>query len=219
MRQLTRGSAAGVSVLGLIGLCGAAGYALGAGVAPATSSRMFPWIVARATGIGAFLALTAITLTGLLFRRPVRVVTRVQRETLLRFHVFLWPALAGLMAAHIGSLLSDRYAGVPWRAVAVPDGATYRPGAVTYGLAAFWLILIVMLSAALAGRFVVRHRWYLLHRLAYPAFGLTWVHGVLAGSDTTALRWLYLLTGAAAGAATVSVAFRRPLRSDAEARA
>ncbi len=217
MKGLAKGTAAGLSVAGLTALCGAAGYALGAGVAPATSSRMFPWIVARATGIGAFLALTGITLSGLLFRFPVRAPARVQRETLLRLHVFLWPALGGLMAAHLGALLSDRYAGVPWRALAVPDGATYRPGAVTYGVVAFWLISVVMLTAGLAGRFVVRHRWALLHRLAYPAFALTWLHGVLAGSDTEALRWLYLLTGMANGGAAIAAAFRRPLGAGAKA--
>lgn len=209
--QVLSRSATGVSVAALVVTCAAAGYALGAGVAPATSSRMFPWIVARATGIGAFLALTGIVLMGLLFRRPVRAAVRFQRETLLRFHVFLWPALGGLLAAHIGSLLADRYAGVPWKALAVPGAATYRPGAVTYGLVALYLLVVVTISALLAGRAVVRSRWAGLHRLAYPAFGLTWVHGVLAGSDTAPLRWLYILAGVAVMAASVSAAFRRPL--------
>lgn len=210
--QLLSRSATGLSVAILIGTCAIAGYALGAGVAPSTSSRMLPWIIARATGIGAFLALTAIVLMGLFFRRPVRAGTAVQRETVLRFHVFLWPALAGLLGAHIGSLLADRYAGVPWRALVIPGAATYRPGAVTYGLAALYLLVLVTASALLAGRAVVRSRWAGLHRLAYPAFGLTWVHGVLAGSDTSALRWLYVLAGMAVIGGSLYAASRRPLR-------
>lgn len=213
MSRLPARSAAAASVVGLIAACAAAGYALGAGVAPDLSSRMLPWIMARATGIGAFVALTGIVLTGLLFRRPLRARTTVQRETLLRFHLYLWPALGGLIAAHIGSLLADRYAGVGWKGVMVPGAATYRPTAVAYGSVAMYLLVAVTASALLAGRLVVRWRWAMLHRLAYPAFALTWIHGVLGGSDTTALRWLYVLAGAAVLAALVSVATRRPLRA------
>lgn len=202
---------AAVAAAVLVALCCAAGYGLGLGVAPSTSSRMFPWIVARATGIGAFLALTGLVVMGILFRRPVRATSRVQRETLLRFHVGLWPALCGLVAAHIGALLADRYAGVGWKALAVPNTATYRPGAVTYGLIALYLLLVLLASALLAGRFPVGARWAPLHRLAYPAFVLVWVHGVLAGSDTTALRWLYALTAVVVGAGAVATALRRPL--------
>ena len=208
----------GVGTAGFVGLCTVAGYGLGAGVGPTTSNRMFPWIVARATGIGAFVALTAIVLVGLLFRRPVRALVTVQRETLLRFHVVLGPALISLLAAHIGSLLADRYAGVGWKALVVPEGAPYRPGAVTFGLLALYLVAIVSVSAYLAGRRFVRWRWAVLHRLAYPAFVLAWVHGVLAGSDTTSLRWLYVLSGALVAAATVSAGLRRPLGTRAEAR-
>lgn len=204
---------AGLATAVLVVACGAAGYGLGLGVAPSESSRMFPWIVARATGIGAFLALTGLVLMGMLFRRPVRSEAKIQRETLLRFHVYLWPALWGLVLAHLGSLLADRYAGVGWKALAIPDTASYRPGPVTFGLIALYLLLVVTVSAALAGRAVVGSRWAPLHRLAYPAFGLVWIHGVLAGSDTTTLRWLYVLTAVVVGAGAASTALRRPLRS------
>ena len=210
-------AAVGVGAAIMVGVFTAAGYGLGAGVAPTTANRMFPWIIARATGIGAFVALTAIVLVGLLFRRPVRALVTVQRETMLRFHVVLGPALVGLLAAHIGSLLADRYAGVGWSALVVPDGATYRPGAVTYGLIALYLLSVVLISAYLAGRRVVRWRWAVLHRLAYPAFVLAWLHGVLAGSDTTSLRWLYALSGVLVAAATVSAGLRKPLKAGAQA--
>ncbi|HVA74956.1 MAG TPA: ferric reductase-like transmembrane domain-containing protein [Acidimicrobiales bacterium] len=210
-------AAVAIGTAAFVGLCTAAGYALGSGVGPTTSNRMFPWIVARATGIGAFVALTAIVLVGLLFRRPVRALVTVQRETLLRFHVVLGPGLVSLLAAHVGSLLADRYAGVGWKALVVPDGATYRPGAVTFGLIAMYLVMIVAVSAYLAGRRPIRSRWAVLHRLAYPAFVLAWVHGVLAGSDTASLRWLYILSGILVGAATVSAGLRKPLKAGVEA--
>lgn len=203
-----------VGIVITVGLFAAAGYSLGQGVRPVASSRFFPWIVARSSGIAAFVAITVMVLVGLLFRRPVRTGGPVQRETLLRVHVSLGPALLALVATHIGALLADRYAGVTWRAVVIPFAATYRPGPVTYGLTALYLLAIVFASAGLAGRRLVRARWARVHWLAYPAFALVWAHGVLAGSDTATLRWMYIVAGLAVAAASVAAALRRPLGAE-----
>ena len=193
----------------IVAVCCGAGFLFGDLLTPLAHNRMLPWIVARATGIGAFVALTGLTLLGLLFRRPARRSPRVHPETILRLHVALGPAVVMLVVAHVGSLLADRYAGVGWVALLVPGSATYRPAAVTYGMVAAWLVTLVVASAALAGRGPVGSRWAVVHRLAYPAFVLTWIHGVLAGSDTAALRTLYVAAGLAVGAATVPVINRR----------
>lgn len=165
---------------------------------------MFPWEVARATGLGAFLALGAVTFLGLRFRKPSRRGPG-HRLTLLRFHTALVPALAVLVAAHVVSLLADRYSGVGWLSLLIPGRSAYRPAAVALGTSALYLLVVIVGSAALAGRAVVRARWVGFHRLAYPLFGLVWLHGVLAGSDTPRLRALYVIVGLAVGAATVPV--------------
>ncbi len=183
----------------------AAGYAFGVLLAPLTKSRMFPWEVARATGIGAFLALGAVTFLGLRFRKPSRRGPGGHRQTLLRFHTALVPALAVLVVAHVASLLADRYSGVGWLSLLVPGRSAYRPAAVALGTSALYLLVVIVGSAALAGRAVVRARWVGFHRLAYPLFGLVWLHGVLAGSDTPRLRALYVIVGLAVGAATLPV--------------
>jgi len=178
---MSRGGAVtyrGATAAAVVALCCGAGFVFGDLLTPLAHNRMLPWIVGRATGIGAFVALTALTLLGLVFRRPAGTNPKVHPESILRLHVALGPALVALIVAHVGSLLADRYAGVGWR----------RP---------------------------VGKRWAVAHRLAYPAFVLTWVHGVLAGSDTTALRGLYIAAGLAVGVATVPVINRRssPQRS------
>lgn len=198
-----------VTVGAIVAVCCGAGYLFGDLLTPLAHNRMLPWIVARATGIGAFVALTALTVLGLLFRRPAGAEPKVHPESVLRFHVALGPAVLALVVAHVGALLADRYAGVGWVALVVPGSARYRPGAVTYGMVAAWLVLLVAATAGLAGRGVIGPRWALVHRLAYPAFVLTWVHGVFAGSDTTALRGLYIAAGLAVGAAIVPVIQRR----------
>jgi len=215
---MSRGGAVtyrGATAAAVVALCCGAGFVFGDLLTPLAHNRMLPWIVGRATGIGAFVALTALTLLGLVFRRRAGTNPKVHPESILRLHVALGPALVALIVAHVGSLLADRYAGVGWAALVVPGSATYRPGAVTYGMAAAWLVMVVAATAALAGRRPVGKRWAVAHRLAYPAFVLTWVHGVLAGSDTTALRGLYIAAGLAVGVATVPVINRRssPQRS------
>ncbi len=193
----------------VVAVCAGAGFVLGDLLTPLSHNRMLPWIIARATGIGAFVALTLLTLLGLLFRRPARPAGRLHPESILRFHVALGPAVMALVIAHVASLLADRYAGVGWAALVLPVSATYRPGAVTYGMVAAWLVVLVVVTAALAGRGPVGSRWAVLHRLAYPAFVLTWLHGVLAGSDTPTLRILYVVAGVAVGAASVPLINRR----------
>lgn len=193
----------------VVAVCCGAGFVFGDLLTPLAHNRMLPWVIGRATGIGAFVALTALTLLGLVFRRPAGTNPKVHPETILRVHVALGPAVAALIVAHVASLLADRYAGVGAVALVVPNSATYRPGAVTYGMAAAWMVTLVVVTAALAGRGLVGRRWAVVHRLAYPAFVLTWVHGVLAGSDTTALRGLYIAAGLLVGLATLPVINRR----------
>jgi DMSO/TMAO reductase YedYZ heme-binding membrane subunit len=181
----------------VLALCVTAGYLLGDLVSPITHNRMFPWMVARATGVGAFIAISAMTIVGLRFRHPARASKGAHKETLLRIHVALGPALTALIVAHVWALLADKYAGVSRASLLIPDAAKYRPGATTLGVLAAWMICAVLVTSALAGRRPIGSRWALAHKLVYPAFALIWLHGVLAGSDTPALRWLYAGIGAA----------------------
>ena len=183
------------AALAVVAVAAGAGYFSGVLLGPLTHNRNFPWIVARATGIGAFLAMAALCFTGLVFRRPTGRQGRLHPETQLRVHAVLGAAVLALLAGHIASLLADRYSGVTWASLVVPNAAHYRPGAVTWGSTAAITATAVVVTAAMAGRRLVGGRWALVHRLAVPAFALTWVHGVLAGSDTAALRLVYVLVG------------------------
>jgi hypothetical protein len=177
--------------------CAVAGWVFGDLVSPIVHRQKLPWIVARASGLGAFVALGALNVTGLRFRSPARRRPPLPApETLLRAHMALGPAVIALAAVHVAALLEDRYAGVGWSALFLPLAARYRPGAVTYGALAAQLMVVVAGTAALAGRRVVRARWAPIHHVSHGVFVLVWVHGVLAGSDTPALRGLYVIVGA-----------------------
>jgi sulfoxide reductase heme-binding subunit YedZ len=91
-------------------------------------------------------------------------------------------------------LASDHYAGVGWVGAIVPGLSHYRRAAVGIGVGAFELMIVIAATARFAGRRGTKH-WLAIHRLASVTFGLTWFHGVLAGTDTSALRFLYVATG------------------------
>ena len=76
----------------------------------------------------------------------------------------------------------------------VPWGAQFRPTGVAVGTLAFYLLLVVVGTAALAGS-IGRAVWFPVHAASVVVFCLCLVHGVLTGSDRIALRWLYVTSG------------------------
>jgi DMSO/TMAO reductase YedYZ heme-binding membrane subunit len=173
----------------------AAGFGVARLFAPTLHSRYFPWLTGRALGIAAYLALTSLVLLGIWMRHPWRLRRPVMHsETRLRAHATLASATVALVAGHVVALASDKYAGVGWMGAIIPFRATYRPTAVALGVIAMLFMVLLFATARSAGRRGARH-WLFYHRLASVNFVLVWLHGVLAGTDTAALRPLYVGTG------------------------
>jgi DMSO/TMAO reductase YedYZ heme-binding membrane subunit len=173
----------------------AAGFGFARLFAPTLHSRYFPWLTGRALGIAAYLALTALVVLGVWIRHPWRLRRPVvHSETRLRVHATLATATIALVAGHLVSLASDKYAGVGWIGAFVPFRAVYRPTAVALGVIAMLFMVLLFVTARSAGRVGSRH-WLAYHRLAGVNFALVWFHGVMAGTDTVALRLLYVGTG------------------------
>jgi len=200
MSSLWGDRARGVAAWILTGLAAVA-LPLGAGFgfarlfAPTLHSRYFPWLTGRALGIAAYIALTALVILGVWMRHPWRLRRPlVHSETRLRVHATLATATIALVAGHLVSLASDKYAGVGWIGAFVPFKATYRPTAVALGVIAMLFMVLLFATARSAGRLGARH-WLAYHRLAVVNFALVWFHGVMAGTDTSALRLLYVATG------------------------
>lgn len=174
----------------------AAGVALALSVGPSVPSKVFPWVTARALGIAAYLALTALVTVGLWMRHPWRLRVRLgHAESLLRSHAALGMATIGLVVAHLTFLATDRYAGVGWAGALLPGASHYRTLGVGLGVVALDLMMVIAATARLAGRRGTRH-WLQVHRLALATFGIAWFHGVLSGIDVAVLRPMYVLTGA-----------------------
>ncbi len=172
-------------------LLAASAVALAAAVVPTLHSRYLPWITGRGLGIAAYLCLVGLVALGLLLHHPWRRRLGLHPESLLRAHAVLGTATVALVVAHVVALASDPYAGVGWLGAVVPGVSRYRAGAVALGVVAFALLLAVAGTARLAGRLGARH-WRWVHHLSGAVLLLVWVHGVLAGTDTAALRGCYV---------------------------
>ncbi|MDQ1723759.1 MAG: hypothetical protein QOG52_787 [Frankiaceae bacterium] len=181
--------------LGVLVVVVAVGFALGRIAAPAVHNKMWPWVVGRGIGIAAYIALSALTAAGLWTRHPLRQRAGVGNPaTWLHVHAALAAATLVLTGTHIVVLALDKYAGVGWIGAFVPGRSTYRPLAVAFGSIGVYIALVVGGTAALAG-YLFRRSWRPLHYFALASFASICAHGVLAGSDTTALRPVYIGTG------------------------
>ncbi|HET9517769.1 MAG TPA: hypothetical protein VFO77_08600 [Actinoplanes sp.] len=154
------------------------------------------WILGRASGIASYLLLVALVATGLVLSHPYRARWhRPSAGTRLRIHLSLAVFTLAFLVLHVVVLATDEYAKVGWWGALLPMASEYRPTAVTLGVLGVYCGLLAGLTAALAGRAAGR-LWWPVHKVAGAALILSWLHGVLAGSDSTLLIGLYLSTAA-----------------------
>jgi predicted ferric reductase len=191
------------------------GYALGGQAGPVVHNRMLPWILGRSLGIASYLSLVGLVAMGLWFRHPWRPRWRqpIHPAAVMRGHVALAVTTGALVLGHVLVLAADSFAGVGWVGAVVPGEARYRPAAVALGIVGLYGGIVVVITVLLAGS-VARRVWLPVHRVAGLSLVLVWFHGVLAGTDTVALRALYAGTGVVIMAMAVTRYLPRPVRMD-----
>ena len=173
----------------------------------------FWWYLTRASGIIAWLALTATVIWGILLSTKA-FPNRRRSAWLLALHRWLAGMMLSFLAIHLVSLIADSYVSFGLADVAIPYASDWKPGAVAFGVVAMWLLVAVQLTS-LAMRRLPRRLWRIVHLLSYVAFWLTSMHAAFAGTDATS--WLYR-GGAAASILAVAwalmyrVANRRAVR-------
>lgn len=190
-RLTARGAAIFVAVLGLVIV-----YATDQ-IVPASTDRqaeMRFWLAARATGIVAFLLLTLQIVLGLILSHPTNRSTWNLSKRIFPWHDHLWVFVLAFLVVHIVSLVIDPKAGVSVGAVFIPGLSEYRSSPVAIGTIAMYAFLITAISARWT-TLLPRGAWLSIHRLALVIFVLAWMHGVLAGTDTDAIRLMYVGAG------------------------
>jgi methionine sulfoxide reductase heme-binding subunit len=156
------------------------------------ATDQFLWVLARVAGLGSYAALAIALVTGIALRTAVLDWLGTNRvlRSLHEYTTVLWVPLAFI---HLGSLLLDSTARIGVLDLVVPFHAAYGTLAIGFGALAVDVLLLVTVTALLK-RHMNPGLWKWLHRLAYAAFALIFVHAVLSGTDfsdpvVSAISW------------------------------
>ncbi|RHW27576.1 ferric reductase [Nocardioides immobilis] len=163
------------------------------------------WFLNRGTGMVLLGVLTATVLLGVLAARG-RAGSLLPAFVSRSLHRNLSLFGAILLVAHIATAVLDEFVDIRWWHAFVPYGAAYEPWWLAVGTLASDLILAVLVTTAVRGRLGLRC-WQRVHQLAYLAWALGLVHGLMIGSDSGE-TWALISYSAAAGVVAVAVLLR-----------
>jgi predicted ferric reductase len=169
-------------------------------------SGNLPWDVARASGLVAWVLLSASVVWGLAITTRV-LEGRPRPAWVLDLHRHLGGLATIFVVTHVVALLFDTYVGFGLVSVLVPFASTWHPLAVAWGVVAFYVLVAVEITSLLRSR-ISKRAWRLTHFASLPLFALATIHGLTAGTD--AGEWLVLF---AATAISVLVAALIALRA------
>jgi len=166
-------------------------------ILPATSAyqaQMRVWLAGRATGITAYLLLTALVSFGLILSHPTNQATWRLSKRLFPWHENLFVFVVAFLVAHIVAIILDPWAGVGVAGSFIPGLSSYRSAPVALGTLGLYAALV----SGITGRWtkvLPPGLWLKLHRFALVAWIMSWMHGMLAGTDTPMLLPMYLASG------------------------
>jgi len=160
----------------------------------AYQAQMRLWLAARAAGITTYLILTFIVAVGLVLSHPVNRSTWKLSKRLFPWHENLFVFLIAFGAMHVVSIVLDPYAGVGIAGSFIPGLSGYRSVPVAIGTLALYSVLLSGLTARYT-KWLPPGVWLKLHRFSIVAWGLSWAHGILSGTDTGGIAIMYVGTG------------------------
>jgi sulfoxide reductase heme-binding subunit YedZ len=166
---------------------------------------MTTWILLRAAGIGAYVALFLSVAWGLLASAGL-TPRRISRSAANLFHASVASTGLALLALHLALLLVDPVEPFAVAEVLVPLRSPYRPFAVTLGVVAMYAFVTIVVTSWLRRR-VGTTWWRRIHLAAVPTFAVSLVHGLLAGTDS-GQTWAVALYGTTAAVVLFLVVVR-----------
>lgn len=156
------------------------------------TTDQFLWVLARVAGLSSYAALAIALVTGIALRTAVLDWLGSNRalRALHEYTTVLWIPLAGL---HLVALLLDTTARIGLLDLVIPFHSAYGTLAIGLGALSVDVLLLVTVTALLKRR-MNKDMWLWLHRLAYVAFALLFLHAVLSGTDfsdpvVSAITW------------------------------
>jgi sulfoxide reductase heme-binding subunit YedZ len=166
-------------------------------------SQQLWWYTVRASGLVAWLLVTAAVVWGLLL--SLRQVPRPRPAWMLDLHRFLGGLALMFLALHVGALALDSFVGFDWDDLLVPYASTWRPGAIAWGIAAMYLLIAIEVTSLLMKR-VRRGLWHAVHLLSLVVFVAVTVHALLAGADAESPAMLVFAIASSALVALLVIA-------------
>jgi len=138
------------------------------------TADQFFWVLSRVAGLGSYAALAVALVTGIALRTAVLDWLGSNRalRSLHEYTTVLWIPLALL---HLGALVLDRTSRISLIDLVLPFHSSYGTLAIGLGTLAVDLLLVVTATAWLKRR-MPGSLWQWLHRLAYVAFALVFLH-------------------------------------------
>jgi hypothetical protein len=162
-------------------------------VLPATSeyqAQIRTWLGARAAGFTSLLLLTFQVTVGLVLSHPTNKATWRLSKLLFPWHEHAWVFTLAFTAVHVVAIIVDEYADVGLLGALVPGLSAYRSVPVAVGTIGLYALLITGLTARYT-RLLPGGWWLRVHRFGLAVLALAWIHGFLAGTDSTDLGWVY----------------------------
>ena len=162
------------------------------------------WLLARASGLTAYVMLTLSILAGLVLKS--RPFSSLRPAAVTDLHRVLALIGLGALAGHAAALVLDTTVRVSLLGLVVPGLITYRPLATALGVLAAELMVLVYASFSQRKRIGAKN-WRRLHWATYGIFAAATMHGLLAGSDSSR-PWAFILYAAAVGSVAMAVSWR-----------
>ncbi|WP_322795713.1 ferric reductase-like transmembrane domain-containing protein [Tepidiforma sp.] len=168
-----------------------------AAVAARLSDSPQIWHLNRAAGFVSYGLLWVSAMAGMALPLRFRPL-RTRQSVIFELHRVTGVLALAFLGGHLYAVLLDPWISFTPIDVLLGFTAPYRPLALGLGSAAAWLVAAVLATTALSSRFSYR-TWRNLHRLAFPAYVLAFLHLLLAGTDA-ANPWVLAFAGLTAGA-------------------
>lgn len=151
------------------------------------------WYLSRASGIVAWVVAGASCALGTLL--ATRVLKPYDRPAwLLSLHRYISALFITATLGHMLALAADSYVKFSWRELLVPMASSWHPTAVSLGIIAFYICVLVEVSSLLR-KHLSKSVWHSIHLLSYLSFLLISAHAVAAGTDSRNVA--FIVTGAA----------------------
>ena len=162
------------------------------------------WLLARASGLTAYVMLTLSILAGLVLKsRPFRALKPAAVTDLHRILAMLG---LGFLVGHAVALVLDTTVKVSIAGLFIPGLVSYRPVWTSVGILAAELMVLVYASFSMRKR-IGNKNWRRLHWATYGIFAAATVHGIGAGTDASR-PWAFALYACAVGSVAVATTWR-----------